>query len=66
MVWVLDCSRDGIEMNNFTKEELKILDYVSEKVIEKHKTCLKDLFDNGYFWAMKELQSLILKGKFHE
>jgi hypothetical protein len=53
-------------MNEFTKEELKILDYVSEKVIEKDKTCLQDQFDNGYFWAMKELQSLILKGDFHE
>jgi hypothetical protein len=53
-------------MSDFTKEELKILDYVSEKIIEKHKTSLQDQFDNGYFWAMKELQSLILKGEAHE
>jgi len=53
-------------MNDFTKEELKILGYVSEKVIEMHKTCLTDEFDNGYFWAMRELQDLILKGDFHE
>lgn len=52
-------------MNKFTKEELSILDYVSDKVIEKHKTCLTDPFDNGYFWAMKELQSLIIDGEFH-
>ncbi len=57
---------EGDGMNELTKEELKILDYVSEKVIEKHKTCLHDQFDNGYFWAMKELQSLILKAEFHE
>ena len=44
----------------------KLLDYVSEKVIEKHKTCLTDQFDNGYFWAMKELQELILKGEFDD
>lgn len=36
-------------MNDFTKEELKILEYVSEKVIEKHNTCLTDQFYNGYF-----------------
>jgi hypothetical protein len=44
----------------------ELLDYVSEKVIEKHKTCLENQFDNGYFWAMKELQSLILKGEFDD
>jgi hypothetical protein len=43
----------------------KLLDYVSSKVIEKHKTCWKSQFDNGYFWAMKELQLLILKGEFN-
>jgi hypothetical protein len=44
----------------------KLLDYVSEKVIEKHKTCLENQFDNGYFWAMKELQELMLKGEFDD
>jgi len=44
----------------------KLLSYVSEMVIEKHKTCLTDQFDNGYFWAMKELQEMLLKGKFDE
>lgn len=44
----------------------KLLEYVSEKVHEKHKTCLKDQFDNGYFWAMKELQELILKKHFEK
>lgn len=44
----------------------KLLDYVSSKVIEKHATCLEDQFDNGYFWAMKELQELILKGEFYD
>lgn len=39
----------------------KILEYVGDNVIEKHKTCLTNTFDNGYFWAMKELQSFILK-----
>jgi hypothetical protein len=38
----------------------KLLNYVSNKVIEKHKTCLINQFDNGYFWAMKELQEFIL------
>ena len=42
-------------------DDQKILEYVCDKVIEKHKTCLTDLFDNGYFWGMKELQSFILK-----
>jgi hypothetical protein len=48
------------------KNNEKLLDYVSSKVIEKHKTCTQDQFDNGYFWAMKELQKLILKGEFDE
>jgi len=39
----------------------KLIEYVSDKIIEKHKTCLSDKFDNGYFWAMKELQQLLLK-----
>lgn len=43
----------------------KILEYVSSMVIEKHKTCLIDQFDNGYFWAMKELQEKIIKGEFN-
>lgn len=44
----------------------KLINYVSDKVIEKHKTCLEVHFDNGYFWAMKELQELLLKGKFNK
>lgn len=39
----------------------EIIEYVSDQVIEKHKTFLKDQFDNGAFWAMKELQILLLK-----
>lgn len=42
----------------------RLLKYVSEKVIEKYNTCRENQFDNGYFWAMKELQSLLLKGEF--
>jgi hypothetical protein len=44
----------------------KLLKYVSDQVSEKHKTCLTDMFDNGWFWAMKELQSMLLIGEFHE
>ena len=43
-----------------------LLDYISTKVIEKHKTCLTDQFDNGYFWAMKDLQEKILIGGFDD
>ncbi len=39
----------------------KILDYVTAKIIEKHGTCLVSQFDNGYFWAMKEMQEFLLK-----
>ncbi len=35
--------------------------YVDEKIKEKHITCLTDDFDNGYFWAMKELQELLFR-----
>jgi ribosomal protein S17E len=44
----------------------QLLEYIANKVIEKHETCLTDEFDNGYFWAMKELQSLLLKGEFDD
>lgn len=33
--------------------------FVDSKVSEKHKTCLTDQFDNGYFWAMKDVQQII-------
>lgn len=38
---------------------MNIEEYVLKKVKEKHKTCLVDQFDNGYFWAMKELQEFM-------
>jgi len=41
---------------------IEILDkYLDEKIKEKHKTCLTDQFDNGYFWALKELQEFMHK-----
>ena len=33
--------------------------YLEEKRHEKHKTCLTDLFDNGYFWAIKDMESFM-------
>ncbi len=65
---VLLCKLESM-IENYCEHELlnkKLLDYISDKAIEKHKTCLQDQFDNGYFWAMKELQSLILKGEFQD
>ena len=39
---------------------MKDLDsYLQTKINEKHKTCLTDEFDNGYFWALKDIQEFI-------
>ncbi len=38
----------------------KLEQYVNIKVKEFHKTCLYDLFDNGCFWAFKEVQAFII------
>lgn len=40
-------------------DKLKLDEYVLMKVKEKHETCLIDDYDNGYFWAMKELQAVL-------
>ena len=44
-------------------EKISLEEYVDQKVREKHKTCLTDDFDNGYFWAMKGVQEFIKKNK---
>ena len=37
----------------------RIEQFVDLKVKEFHKTCLTDTFDNGRFWAFKEMQEFI-------
>jgi len=44
-------------------DKISLEEYVDQKVREKHKTCLTDDFDNGYFWAMKGVQEFIKKSK---
>lgn len=38
--------------------------FLEDKINEKHKTCLTDMFDNGYFWALKDIQRFIEEVKF--
>ena len=37
----------------------KLNDFLESKRHEKHKTCLTDQFDNGYFWAIKDIEAYI-------
>jgi hypothetical protein len=37
----------------------KLKEYLETKRLEKHKTCLESQFDNGYLWAIKDLESFI-------
>lgn len=59
-----------VQIKNYEFGDLQIIDYeklieyLADKITEKHKTCLSDQFDNGYLWAMKELQILLLKKEF--
>ncbi|MCK9355148.1 MAG: hypothetical protein M0P59_13470 [Gallionella sp.] len=45
------------------KQKKELMDKIYEKVKLYHKTCLTDDFDNGKFWAYKEMQEFILKEK---
>ena len=38
-------------------------EYVDQKVKEKHKTCLTSDFDNGQFWAYKDIQQKIINSQ---
>lgn len=38
------------------EKEKELVKYVDDMVVEKHKTCLYDQFDNGMFWAYKDIQ----------
>lgn len=44
-------------------EEWELSKYVDDMVKEKHKTCLTNQFDNGMFWAYKDIQGKIDKLK---
>lgn len=39
----------------------EVSSYVDAKVQEKHKKCLIEQFENGYFWAMKDMQTVLAK-----
>lgn len=43
------------------KPQEKLEEYVDRMVKEKHKTCLTDQFDNGMFWAYKDIQKRLLE-----
>jgi len=48
-------------MSDYEKLVNELLHLIGDQIIEKHKTCLTDQFDNGYFWGCKDMQSFILK-----
>lgn len=41
-------------------------EFVNEKVHFYHKTCLTDMFDNGHFFAFKDMQQELRKLKSQE
>lgn len=38
---------------------MSLNEYIEFQIKEKHKMCRENDFDNGYFWAMKDLQQFL-------
>lgn len=41
------------------KCQMSLNEYIEFQIKEKHKMCRENDFDNGYFWAMKDLQQFL-------
>lgn len=49
-----------METNDMNKKDLaKLIKYVDEQIKILHKTCTKNDYDNGKFWAYKDIQKWI-------
>lgn len=46
-------------MKDLNKYQTSLNEYIEHHINEKHKTCTQNDFDNGYFWAMKDLQQFL-------